>query len=483
MITFLICLTLLIASYFTYGKYIEKTFGMNTSRAVPSEVQFDGIDYVPMPMWKTFLIQLLNIAGLGPIFGAVLGATYGPVAFLWITLGGIFFGAVHDYFSGMISIENGGISYPEIVGRYLGVTVKQLMRGFTVFLMVLVGAVFMIGPANIIADMSGISEITIAGFTIGNFWIWIILIYYILATLLPVDKIIGKIYPLFGAALIIMALGILSVILFQEYTIPELTLDTFCNMKSNAEDFPLFPALFITIACGAISGFHATQSPLMARCITNEGQGRTVFFGAMISESIIALIWAGAAMAFFGGVEQLNTQLAANGNNAAWAVKLISTTTLGTLGGVLTMLGVVVAPISSGDTAFRSARLIIADFLKLEQKSFMKRLYVCIPLFIVGFSITLMDFDVIWRYFAWANQTLAVATLWTITVYLFQKKANYIITIIPALFMTYVTTLHLFTSREMIGLNAGLGNILAANITLLFFIIFIKYTKQYIKNS
>ena len=481
MITFLICLVLLIASYFTYGKYVEKTFGMDTSRAVPSDVQFDGIDYVPLPVWKTFLIQLLNIAGLGPIFGAVLGATYGPVAFLWITFGGIFFGALHDYFSGMISIENGGISYPEIVGRYLGVTVKQLMRVFTVFLMVLVGAVFMIGPANIIADMSGISEITILGFTIGNFWVWIILIYYILATLLPVDKIIGKIYPLFGAALIIMALGILSVILFQDYTIPELTLDTFRNMKSNAADFPLFPTLFITIACGAISGFHATQSPLMARCVTNEGQGRAVFFGAMISESIIALIWAGAAMAFFGGVEQLNTQLAANGNNAAWAVKLISTTTLGTLGGVLTMLGVVVAPISSGDTAFRSARLIIADFLKLEQKSFMKRLYVCIPLFIVGFAITLMDFDVIWRYFAWANQTLAVATLWTITVYLFQKKANYIIAILPALFMTYVTTLHLFTSSEMIGLNPSLGNILAGSVTLLFLILFIKYTKQYAK--
>ena len=481
MITFLICLLLLIASYFTYGKYVERTFGMDTSRAVPSAVQFDGIDYVPLPMWKTFLIQLLNIAGLGPIFGAVLGATYGPIAFVWITLGGIFFGALHDYFSGMISIENGGISYPEIVGRYLGVTVKQLMRVFTVFLMVLVGAVFMIGPANIIADMSGISEITILGFTIGNFWVWIILIYYILATLLPVDKIIGKIYPLFGAALIIMALGILSVILFQDYTIPELTLDTFRNMKSNATDFPLFPTLFITIACGAISGFHATQSPLMARCVTNEGQGRAVFFGAMISESIIALIWAGAAMAFFGGVEQLNTQLAANGNNAAWAVKLISTTTLGTLGGVLTMLGVVVAPISSGDTAFRSARLIIADFLKLEQKSFMKRLYVCIPLFIAGFAITLMDFDVVWRYFAWANQTLAVATLWTITVYLFQKRANYIIAILPALFMTYVTTLHLFTSSEMIGLNASLGNALAGSVTLLFLILFIKYTKQYAK--
>ena len=481
MITFLICLLLLIASYFTYGKYVERTFGMDTSRAVPSDVQFDGIDYVPLPMWKTFLIQLLNIAGLGPIFGAVLGATYGPIAFVWITLGGIFFGALHDYFSGMISIENGGISYPEIVGRYLGVTVKQLMRVFTVFLMVLVGAVFMIGPANIIADMSGISEITILGFTIGNFWVWIILIYYILATLLPVDKIIGKIYPLFGAALIIMALGILSVILFQDYTIPELTLDTFRNMKSNATDFPLFPTLFITIACGAISGFHATQSPLMARCVTNEGQGRAVFFGAMISESIIALIWAGAAMAFFGGVEQLNTQLAANGNNAAWAVKLISTTTLGTLGGVLTMLGVVVAPISSGDTAFRSARLIIADFLKLEQKSFMKRLYVCIPLFIAGFAITLMDFDVVWRYFAWANQTLAVATLWTITVYLFQKRANYIIAILPALFMTYVTTLHLFTSSEMIGLNTCLGNVLAGSVTLLFLILFIKYTKQYAK--
>lgn len=483
MITFLTCLVLLIVSYFTYGKYVERKFEVDRSRTVPSKTQFDGVDYVPMPIWKTFLIQLLNIAGLGPIFGAVLGATYGPVAFLWITLGGIFFGAVHDYFSGMISIANGGLSYPEIVGKYLGLTVKQFLRVFSVFLMILVGAVFMIGPANIITGMSGISEVTIAGITINNFWIWIILAYYVIATLLPIDKVIGKIYPIFGAALILMALGILYVILFQDYVIPELTIDSFRNMKANSENFPIFPTLFITIACGAISGFHATQSPLMARCVTNECQGRPVFFGAMISESIIALIWAGAAMAFFGGVEQLNIQLAANGNNAAWVVELITTTTLGTIGGVLAMLGVVVAPISSGDTAFRSARLIIADFLKLEQKSFVKRLYICIPLFMVGFAITLMDFDVVWRYFAWANQTLAVATLWAITVYLFQKRANYIISIIPAIFMTYITTSYLFTAKEMLALDVNLGNILAGVTTVIFIVIFVKYINKYNKKE
>lgn len=483
MITFLICLTLLVVSYFTYGRYVERKFEMDSSRAVPSETQYDGVDYVPMPMWKTFLIQLLNIAGLGPIFGAVLGAMYGPIAFLWITLGGIFFGAVHDYFSGMISIENGGLSYPEIVGKYLGLTVKQLLRGFSVFLMVLVGAVFMVGPANIIAGMSGISEVTIAGFTITNFWVWIILIYYIVATLLPIDKIIGKIYPLFGIALILMALGILYVIIFQDYTIPELTLDSLRNMKTDTEKFPVFPTLFITIACGAISGFHATQSPLMARCLTNERQGRGVFFGAMIAESLIALIWAGAAMAFFGGVEELNSQLAANGNNAAWAVKLISTTTLGTLGGVLVMLGVVAAPISSGDTAFRSARLIVADFMKLEQKSFAKRLYISIPLFLVGFAITLMDFDVIWRYFAWTNQTLAAATLWAITVYLVKKKSNYIISLLPAIFMTYITTLYLFTSAEMLGFSRNLGNTLAIITTIIFIFAFAKFFKRYDRNT
>lgn len=465
MITFLICITLLIAAYFTYGKYLERTFGADKNREVPSKTLFDGVDYVPMPKWKTFLIQLLNIAGLGPIFGAVLGAAYGPVAFIWITLGGIFFGAAHDYLSGMISVENKGLSYPEIVGKFLGNKFKQGLRVFTIILMVLVGAVFLVGPAGILDGMTpGISKTA---------WVWIILAYYIVATLLPIDKIIGKVYPLFGAALLIMAVGLFFVICFGEYTVPELTGSTLVNMQANASTFPIFPTLFITIACGAISGFHATQSPLMARCITNEMQGRGVFFGAMISESIIAMIWAAIAMAFFGGVDMLNQELAAHGNDAAWAVDVISKTTLGKIGGILALLGVVAAPISTGDTAFRSARLIVADFLGMEQRSFLKRLYICIPLFIVGFIITQLDFDVVWRYFAWANQTLAVATLWAVTVYLFQRKKNIYISLIPALFMTFICSGYLFTSPQMIGLSRTLGMSLAAVTTLIILIYFI----------
>lgn len=458
MITFVICIALLVLSYFTYGKYLERMFGADKSREVPSKTCFDGVDYVPMPRWKTFLIQLLNIAGLGPIFGAVLGATYGPVAFIWITAGGIFFGAVQDYFSGMISLENKGLSFPEIVGKYLGNNFKQVMRVFTVLLMVLVGAVFLTGPAALLSGMTGWG---------ASVWIAIILAYYILATLLPIDKIIGKIYPVFGAALLIMAIGIMGALLFESYEIPELSVANFTNMKSDASSFPLIPTLFITIACGAISGFHATQSPLMARCVTNEMQGRSVFFGAMISESIIALIWAAAAMAFFGGVEQLNVSLAEHGGNAAWAVDLISKTTLGKVGGLLALLGVVAAPISTGDTAFRSARLIVADFMGVEQKSFIKRIYICIPLFVLGFGITLMEFDIIWRYFAWANQTLSVAALWAITVYLFRRGKNFYVAMIPAIFMTFITSSYLFTSPQMLALGQNLGNALAAALTIL----------------
>lgn len=464
MITFGVCLTLLVISYFTYGSWLEKQYGADASNEVPSCSNFDGVDYVPMPKWKTFLIQLLNIAGLGPIFGAVLGATYGPVAFLWITLGGIFFGAMHDYLAGMISLGNNGLSLPEVVGKYLGVGVKQFMRVFTVFLMLLVGAVFMLGPADILEGLTGISNINLGSVVIPNLWVWIILVYYILATMLPIDKIIGKVYPLFGAALIFMAVGIFGALLLGDFNIPELT--SLGNMKSDAAEFPIIPTLFITIACGAISGFHATQSPLMARCLTNEKQGKPVFFGAMITESIIALIWAAVAMAFFGGVEALNEHLAGNGGNAAKVVDLIANTTLGKTGAVLALLGVVAAPISSGDTAFRSARLIISDFLGLEQKSFRNRLYVCIPIFIIGYGITLMRFDVVWRYFAWANQTLAVVTLWMIVVYLNGKKRKIIIALIPALFMTFITSDYLFTSPQMLGMGQVPGAILAGILTI-----------------
>ncbi len=474
MITFLVCISLLVVSYFTYGKYLERLFGADRNRPAPSQTHFDGVDYIPMPQWKTFLIQLLNIAGLGPIFGAVLGATYGPVAFVWITLGGIFLGAVQDYFSGMISCEHRGLSFTEIAGIYLGRSLKGFIRIFTVLLMVLVGAVFLVGPAGILSGMTG--------WEVSN-WVWVILVYYILATLLPIDKIIGNIYPVFGAALLFMALRILGALFWGDYTIPELTPATFTNMKTDAAAFPIVPTLFITIACGAISGFHATQSPMMARCMRHEKQGRGIFFGAMISESIIALIWAAIGMAFFGGVRELNTSLAEHGNNAAWAVDLISKTTLGRVGGLLALLGVVAAPISTGDTAFRSARLMVADFLKLEQRTLVKRLWICIPLFLVGFAITRMQFDVIWRYFAWANQTLAVATLWTTTVYLARRRRNFYVALIPALFMTFITSDYLFTSPQMLGLGYSLGTLLAGGVCAATLLFFIKSNKSVSQNG
>jgi len=472
MITFLICLTLLVASYFTYGKYVERLFGAKKNREVPSKTHFDGVDYIPMPMWKTFLIQFLNIAGLGPIFGAMLGATFGPIVFLWITLGGIFIGAVQDYASGMMSIAHKGLSFPEIVGIYLGRNFKQFIRIFTVFLMVLVGAVFMVGPAGLI---SGFTDTDV------SLWIGIILCYYVIATLLPIDKVIGRVYPLFGFALLFMAVAILGVLFFSSYTIPELTSETFRNKKTDATDFPVFPVLFITVACGAVSGFHATQSPLMARCVTSEMQGRPVFFGAMVVESIVALIWAAIAMAFFNGVEGLNLSLAEHGNNAAWGVSEIANTTLGKLGAVLALMGVVFAPITSGDTAFRSARLIVADFLNMEQKSIRKRLYICIPLFVIGFSITLVDFDVVWRYFAWANQTLAAISLWAVTIYLVSLKKNFYITFFPAVLMTIIVSTYLFTGKEMLSIHYSTGLIFGVLITLLITVVMILMIKKYRK--
>lgn len=456
MITFLICLGLLIASYFTYARYLERQFGMNPAARVPSETLRDNVDYLPLPAWKTFLIQLLNIAGLGPIFGALLGAMYGPVAFLWITFGSIFIGALQDYASGMISLKEGGVSFPEIVGKYMGMTVRQVMRAFTLFLMILVGAVFMVGPAGILEGFTGLAQ---------SVWVWIILVYYILATLLPIDKIIGRFYPIFGAALFVMAFGILGVLVFGPYQIPNLSAASFGNFTANPAGLPIVPTLFITIACGAVSGFHATQSPMMARCVTNEKQGRPVFFGAMISEGIIALIWAAIGMAFWGGVEGLGNALAEHGNNAAWAVDTITHTTLGKAGAFLALLGVVVAPITSGDTAFRCARLIAADFLHVEQKRLRKRLYISIPIFLVGVAITLMPFDVIWKYFAWANQVLAAICLWTVTVYLAVRRQRWVIAFLPAAFMTFIVSFYIFIAREGLHLPYYTGLAIGGGIT------------------
>jgi len=450
MITFFLSITVLVLGYLFYSRFIERIEGADPNRQTPAYKMTDGVDYVPMPWWKIFLIQFLNIAGLGPIFGAVAGAMWGPVAFLWIVLGSVFAGAVHDYFSGMLSVRHNGLSITEIVGIYLGNGTKQFIRGFTVILMVLVGAVFIMGPAGILAGLT-------PGFMSMTFWVWVVFSYYIMATLLPIDKLIGRIYPVFGFALLFMAIGLILALFIKGYDIPELSLASFRNFHVDAEKFPVFPMMFITIACGAISGFHSTQSPLMARCLTNEKLGRRVFYGAMISEAVVAMIWAAIGMSFYGGIRELNEVMTANSGNAAVLVNEISNSLLGKFGGFLALLGVVAAPITSGDTAFRSARLIVADFLKFKQGPMRNRLFISIPLFVAGFLITRVDFSIIWRYFAWSNQTLAMIVLWAITVYLLQNRKIYWVTLIPAVFMTAVTSTYLLFAPEGFSLPATIS--------------------------
>lgn len=467
MITFICCLAFLIAGYFIYGSFIERMFGMDPSRKTPAYTCQDGVDYIPMSSWKVFMIQFLNIAGLGPIFGAIMGAKFGTASFLWIVLGTIFAGAVHDYLAGMLSLRNDGESLPEIIGRYLGNNFKQFMRGFTVILMILVGSVFVAGPAGLLASLTPETLDT-------TFWILVVFVYYILATLLPVDKIIGKVYPLFAAALLFMAVGILVMLFVVHPPLPELT-DGLVN--THPANLPIFPIMFVSIACGAISGFHATQSPLMARCIKNEKMGRPVFYGAMVTEGIVALIWAAAATYFYhnNGMGE---------SNAAVIVDSITKEWLGTVGGVLAVLGVIAAPITSGDTAFRSARLIVADFLHKEQKSIASRLMICIPLFVVAIGILLYSlkdkdgFDMIWRYFAWSNQTLAVFTLWALMVYLACSKKLYIVTLIPALFMTAVCSTYIFVAPEGLGMNATVSQIIGCVITAITLIAFLWWKKK-----
>ncbi len=458
MITFLLSILALIAGYIVYGAFVEKVFGVDSKRPTPAVTMRDGVDYIPMGWGKIFLIQFLNIAGLGPIFGAIAGALWGPVAFFWIVFGNILAGAVHDYFSGMLSVRNDGKSIPEIVGDYLGNGFRQFMRIFTVLLMVLVGAVFVVGPVGILNNMANLGI---------SVWTAAVFIYYILATLLPVDKIIGKIYPVFGFAMLFMAIGIFSGIMSGGFEIPEVWPSGLINMHGDADKYPVFPLLFITIACGAISGFHSTQSPLMARCITNEKLGRRVFYGAMVAEGIVALIWAAAGMAFFGGIQELNVVMAEHKGNAAWVVNEISNSLLGKAGGLLALIGVVVAPITSGDTAFRSARLIIADFLKLKQGPMRNRLLITVPLFVVGFVITQVDFAIIWRYMAWSNQTLATIVLWAITVYLFKDNKPYLITLIPGVFMTAVVSTYLFIAPEGFALPKNISYVAGGVITLI----------------
>lgn len=476
MISFLISVVLLLLGYFIYGAFVEKIFGVEPDRKTPAYTMQDGIDYVPMNWKRIFLIQFLNIAGLGPIFGAIMGAIYGPAAFLWIVFGSIFGGAVHDYFSGMLSVRNKGVSFPELAGKYLGFNFKQFTRVFTLLLMILVGVVFIAGPAKLLANLTPDTF----NFT---FWVVVIFIYYVLATLLPIDKLIGKIYPFFGFALLFMALGIMCALIYHWAPVPELVPSNLYNMNPDPEKYPLFPMLFISIACGAISGFHATQSPMMARCLTNEKQGRRIFYGAMIAEGLVALIWAAAAMSFFGSVGGLHEFLAANENNAAVVVDEIAHSWLGKVGGLLAIIGVIAAPITSGDTAFRAARLIAADFLKLEQKVLLKRLYICIPLFVVGFILLQVNFDILWRYFAWANQMLATITLWLITVYLATERKLYWITLLPALFMTMVVTTYIMIAPEGLQLANNISYVIGVVCTVVVSVIFFRWLSIYKKNT
>lgn len=442
---FILGIIILIAGYFTYGKLVDKTFNVDENRQTPANAINDGVDYVPMSWPRVFLIQLLNIAGLGPIFGAIQGALFGPAAFLWIAFGSIFAGGVHDYFSGMLSLRHEGQSISEIVGIYLGEGARKVMRVFSVVLLILVGTVFMVGPVDLLTNLKPLELGNV------NVWLVIVLVYYFLATVLPVDKIIGKLYPVFGLALLIMAVGIGGALIIEGYTLPEFTLSSL-----HPDGLPLWPMLFVTIACGAISGFHATQSPMMARCLENEKEGRKIFYGAMIAEGIIAMIWAAAAMAFFGGVPQLGEAMA-NGGGPAGVVNTVSKSLLGTVGGVLAMLGVIAAPITSGDTAFRSARLTIADAAKYDQGPIKNRLSIAIPLFTIGFILTRIDFNIIWRYFAWSNQTLAMIVLWASAAYLVKMKKSHWMASLPATFMTGVSITYIMMAPEGFKLSSSIS--------------------------
>lgn len=455
MVTFIVSLLVLVGGYFVYGRYVERVFRPDPSRLTPALTKTDGVDFLPLPTWKIFMIQFLNIAGLGPIFGAIMGAKFGTASYLWIVLGTIFAGATHDYVAGMLSLRHDGESLPEIIGRYLGLPAKQLMRAFTVLLMILVAAVFVAGPAGLLAKLTPSS-------LDATFWIVVIFVYYILATLLPVDKIIGKVYPLFAIALLFMAGGILAMLLWNHPAIPELTDGL---RDTHPAGLPVFPIMFVSIACGAISGFHATQSPLMARCMKSERHGRPVFYGAMVTEGVVALIWAAAATWFYhcNGMGEGNASVIVDSITRGW---------LGQAGGLLAVLGVIAAPVTSGDTALRSARLIVADFLRLDQRGIGRRLLICAPIFAVTVGILLYSlrdaegFDRVWRYFAWSNQTLAVFTLWAVTVYLAHARRNCLVTLLPALFMTAVCSTYICIAPEGLALHEGTSYAAGAACTL-----------------
>ncbi len=460
MISFFMCLVLLILSFFTYGKYVERVFA--PSNALTPEVRFaNGVDYVPMPLWRMVLVQLLNIAGLGPVFGAIAGALWGPSVFLWITLGTIFAGAVHDFACGFLSLRNDGKSISEITGIYLGPNIRNFMRVFSIILLVMVGTVFAVGPANLLVFLFKGHGAQNTLLTSSYFWLALIFLYYFMATFLPIDKIIGRVYPFFGICLLVMAFGVTGGMFAQGYKIPEITLQNL-----HPAHLPVWPLMFITVACGAISGFHATQSPLMARCITSEYQSRKVFYGAMVMEGIIALIWAAAGCAVYertgGLMTGLQEMLKTSGQAGVVydiCLKTIGPLKLGTIsfGLLFVMIGVIICPITSGDTAFRASRLVLADWFKVDQKPFLKRLRLSVPLLLAGVIISQLPYDIIWRYFSWSNQTLAMIVLWAATFYLYGKKRSYFLTLVPAVFMTAVSSTYFLIAPECLHLPSKIA--------------------------
>ncbi|MBQ8050837.1 MAG: carbon starvation protein A [Bacteroidaceae bacterium] len=466
MITFSVALVALLVGYVIYGMLVEKVFGIEPDRKTPSFTKRDGVDYMPMPRWKVFLIQFLNIAGTGPIFGAIMGIQFGPAAYLWIVLGCIFIGGFHDYMSGMISLRKDGLSLPEVLGDELGTGVRYLMRLLSMLLLVLVGTVFVVTPADLLAEMT-------SGFTWSSslVWFFVILLYYALATMLPISTLIGRLYPLFGFALLLMAVLAGYGIYTKTGFLPELA-DGLSG--HHPKGLPVFPMLCITIACGAVSGFHGTQSPIMSRCLKNERDGRIVFYGAMITEGVVALIWAAAAIKYAGSYEHL-----AELGTPAVVVNMVCNTWFGTVGAILAVLGVVAAPITSGDTAFRSARLIVADMLHINQKHFANRFLIAIPMFLIAIALRFIDFNVLWRYFAWTNQTLACVTLWAVTVWMARRGKCFWMGFLPALFMTMVCTSYILIAPE--GLELPLRPSLWAGlaVTLLSAYLFLKWKISY----
>ena len=496
MVTFIVSFLLLILGYVLYGAFVDKVFGSDPQRQTPCYASLDGVDYIPMPTWKVFLIQFLNIAGTGPIFGAIQGILFGPAAYLWIVLGCVLGGAVHDYMSGMISLRKNGASLPEIVGDELGSVARIALRVMALVLMILVGAVFVTTPAGLLANMIGGDSLLGANL----FWIIIIFAYYLLATLLPIDKLIGRIYPIFGVALLLMGVGLIYGIFAYDGNIPEIT-EAFSNHHPTST-MPIFPGLCITIACGAVSGFHATQSPMMARCLKNEKHGRPIFYGAMITEGLVALIWAAAAIKFadsfdvtkygmtgdeapYAKLWALMTNGGTSNANPAVLVNVLCTTWLGKVGAVLAILGVVAAPITSGDTALRSARLIAADFMHYKQNRIYKRLILSLPIFVISGVLMFVKFDVLWRYFAWFNQSLAVVTLWTITVWLTKrsaaegtKKYAFLVTLVPALWMTIVCSTYIFIAPEGFQLHHFIAYLLGGLVTVGVLVWYILWAKK-----